>query len=46
MFLALGVQFPAWDIVSGFTSHVYLHEENVDGDETRVKVRGRTKQWR
>ena len=24
MFLALGVQFPAWDIVSGFTSHVYL----------------------
>jgi hypothetical protein len=23
MFLALGVQFPAWDIVSEFASHVY-----------------------
>jgi hypothetical protein len=37
--LALGVQFPAWDIVSGFASHVYLRGEHGRAKD-RVEVTG------
>ena len=40
MFLALGVQFPAWDILSGFSLRVYLRGGNTAGDEKTVKVTG------
>src|SRR5712692_5091700 len=34
MFLALGVQFPAWDIVSGFALRVYLRAK---GDAVGIR---------
>ena len=40
MFLVLGVQFTAWDIVSGFAFGVFLRAGEAGGDEKTLKITG------